>query len=211
MMAEAISESVAEYVADKLDAAQIIEEPYPHVYVKNIFPPFFYDMALASLPPDEVYKDRTFDNRAMAHAKDAGPFWQGVSGWMVSNEICGRLIRLLRLEGKFGADLRLIRDSAGYKIKPHTDIKSKAASCLFYLPENDEHPELGTSIYVPKEAGFESDGTRRYEYEAFEKIETAPFVRNCMFAFPRSNVSFHGVEPIEIGPRNQLLLNIYHA
>jgi hypothetical protein len=209
MIVEAINESVAQYLAGKLDAAHLTEEPFPHVYIKNVFPQFFYDMALASLPPDEIYADRTFEHRAMAHAKEAGPFWEGVAGWMVTQDICGRLIRLLRLTGKFGADLRLIRDSPGYTIKPHTDIKAKAASCLFYLPENAEHPEIGTSVYVPRQEGFTSDGTRRYEFEEFSKVCTMPFVPNSMFAFARSDASFHAVEPTGFGPRNQLLLNIY--
>ncbi len=209
MNVEASTSDVSSFVCHRLDEANILDRPFRHFYVTNVFPSYFYEMALASLPPDEVYTDRTFENRAMAHTSDCGDFWKGVTKWMLSEEICGRLISMLGLEGKLRADLRLLRDSAGYSIKPHTDVKAKVASCLFYLPETADHPHIGTSVYVPKERGFASDGTRRYEFEDFIKTYTAPFVPNTLFAFARSDNSFHGVEPTDIGPRNQMLLNLY--
>jgi hypothetical protein len=107
------------------------------------------------------------------------------------------------------ADIRLVRDRQGYAIKPHTDIKSKVISLLFYLPKDESNSDAGTTVMTPKQAGFTSDGTRRYEFADFNDVYTAPFSPNTMFGFPRSDVSFHGVHPTSMQQRDVLLLNIY--
>ena len=218
MIIEADTQSVAEHFARRLLDAQVKREPYEHVYIENVFPLWYYDLLLAELPEDQSYTDRTFDNRAMtrqASLAKLGPFWHDLTRWMLSRECLVPIMDLFSTldhnRGGLGFDLRLVRDSRGYCIKPHTDIKAKAMSLLFYLPSDNERSEIGTRVYVPKEKGFTSDGTRRYEFAEFDSIYTAPFLPNSMFGFPRSDVSFHGVPPIEVTRRDVLLLNAYYT
>lgn len=203
-------EEVATHFIGRMEAADLIAEPYPHIYVTRCFPEWYYAQMLEALPEDEVYTDRTFDHRAMCHAFEAGPFWKDLQRWMLSPPVIKAVLDTfpnLDLDGKLRADVRLVRDTLGYQIKPHTDIKAKLISLLFYLTK--ESQTAGTTVMIPKEAGFTSDGTRRYEFGAFTNVFTAPFEPNTMFGFPRSDKSFHGVEATTIGRRDVLLLNLY--
>ncbi len=190
-------------------AADVTPTPYPHTYLTRCFPESYYEEMLTNLPPDEAYTDRTFENRAMCRTSDLPGFWKELNDWMLTRKVVGAVMDLFGKTGSVKADVRLVRDSEGYKIKPHTDIKSKLISLLFYLPKEDT--DGGTSIMVPIKPGFTSDGLKRFEFDDFRKVYTAPFSRNTCFGFPRSDVSFHGVEPTSLKQRDVLLLNIYAA
>lgn len=191
----------------RLAAADVVPSPYPHIYLTRCFPEWYYEEMLKELPPDSAYTDRTFENRAMCRIVELPGFWKELSEWMLTRETIIAVLEVFGLKKNVQADVRLVRDSEGYKIKPHTDIKSKLLSLLFYLPKEDT--DGGTSIMVPKEPGFTSDGLKRFEFQDFNKVYTAPFSRNTMFGFPRSDISFHGVEPTTMKQRDVLLLNIY--
>ena len=50
-------------------------------------------------------------------------------------------------------------------------------------------------------------GGPHYPFERFERMATMPFVPNALFAFLKTDNSFHGVEPIdEPGIHRYLLL-----
>ena len=202
--------NVAEHFISRLESAEIKDSPYKHTYITRAFPQDYYESMLKFLPPDESYTDRTFDNRAMVRAYDLGGFWQGLSIWMTKQNVLRAVLDLFELKpSTIKIDVRLVRDSRGYKIKPHTDIKSKLLSLLFYLAPDETQPGGGTTVMVPKDRSFTSDGLSRYPFEDFENVYTAPFLPNTMFGFPRSPVSFHGVEPTTVEKRDVLLLNLY--
>ena len=200
-----------EHLVYRLNDVEVMEAPFPYIYVTRAFPQNYYEAILANLPPDETYKDRTFENRMMVSVKDLNtPFWSELYDWMSSYDLIGTLLNLFKLDcRKLSLDVRLVRDTAGYAIKPHTDIKAKLMSLLFYLPQDESSPESGTSIMLPKDKDFTSDGKMRYAFENFDTVTTAPFVPNTMLGFTRSDVSFHGVHPTSLPVRNVLLLNLY--
>ncbi len=209
---------IKDYLADRLNAAFVSPDPYQHTFIEQVFPWDAYEEMLDHLPGDECYKDRQFENRMIARIEDCPSFWMDVTKQIANREVVEPIITMfdetLRKNnpgGRYMADVRLVRDFPGYKIKPHTDIKAKCITMLFYLPRDNSLVDTGTIIYEPKEKGFTSDGTRRFEFEQFEKVYQAPFVENAVFGFARSNVSFHGVEPIAAGPRDVLLLNVNAA
>lgn len=202
-----------EHLIYRLQDAEVKPAPFPHVYVTRAFPQSYYEEMLASLPPDEAYKDRTYENRAMISVKDLNTlFWAELYDWMTSYDLIGTLIGLFNLNcRKLSLDVRLVRDNAAYAIKPHTDIKAKLLSLLFYLAPDESSPESGTSIMVPKNRVFTSEGKVRYPFDDFETVTTAPFMPNTMLGFPRSDVSFHGVHATKLPIRNVLLLNLYRV
>src|SRR5207244_912794 len=55
---------------------------------------------------------------------------------------------------------------------------------------------LGTSLYRPKAAGFSCPNSTHYPVEDFIRVKTAPYRPNSLLAFFRSNVSFHGLDPL---------------
>lgn len=90
----------------------------------------------------------------------------------------------------------LIRDRANYALGPHTDSPKKLISCLIYLPPDDSHPELGTSVYLPKDRGFTCPGGPHHDFEGFDHVSTIPYRPNRFVAFPKTDAAFHGVEKV---------------
>ncbi|HEX2271176.1 MAG TPA: hypothetical protein VHH35_16645, partial [Pyrinomonadaceae bacterium] len=62
-------------------------------------------------------------------------------------------------------------------------------------PDNSaEH--LGTSLYRPKQACFSCPDSKHYAFQDFIRVKTAPYRPNSLLAFVRSDISFHGLEPL---------------
>ena len=226
---------VSLHVLYKIANAPINLFPYPHIYVRDVFPPDFYRELRAHLPPTGAYKDLKALNRVGANYPDtrlvmvvtpesvqalpepSRSFWGVVAQWMLGGAfgqmVLSRFSELL--EQRFG-DLRktqfndealVVQDYTTYSLGPHTDSPAKVLSFLFYLPPDDSLAHLGTSIYVPKDPRFACRGGPHYRFEMFDRVMTMPFLPNTLFAFLKTHNSFHGVEPIqETGVRRDLLL-----
>jgi hypothetical protein len=91
---------------------------------------------------------------------------------------------------------QLIRHRAGYFLGPHSDLHTKLVVLLLYLAPAESAAHLGTSLYRPKVPGFTCPNSIHYPFEDFVKVKTAPYKPNSLLAFVRSDVSFHGVEPL---------------
>jgi hypothetical protein len=150
-----------------------------------------------------------------------GQLWQGMSSWLLADGFRDFIIDKFRagIVERFGADARLatrvdgrfVRDFTEYKILPHTDQPQKLVSLLFYLPGDGSLARHGTALYRPLDASFRCEGKGRYPFERFSKVATMGFMPNALFAFLKTDRSFHGVEPIGESnvERNALLYNIY--
>ncbi len=104
------------------------------------------------------------------------------------------------LMGRFGieharvrTDIHLVRDEPGYSLGPHTDAPKKVVTALFYLPRDGSLSHLGTSLYQPK-VPFTDPSNKHHEFGDFTRVATLPYLPNSLFAFARSDSSFHGVE-----------------
>ena len=91
---------------------------------------------------------------------------------------------------------QLIRHRAGYFLGPHSDLHTKLVVLLFYLAPDESAAHLGTSLYRPKQPGFTCPNSTHYPFEDFVRVKTAPYRPNSLLAFLRSDISFHGVEPL---------------
>jgi hypothetical protein len=148
-------------------------------------------------------------------------FWAGLAQWMMSDRFRALVLEKFRpdMAGRFGSgaavstdiDARLVRDFTTYSIGPHTDTPRKLVSLLFYLPRDESMSHLGTSIYAAHDASFRCEGNRHHGYQGFKRVATMPYLPNSLFAFFKTDYSFHGVDPITDGnvERNLLLYNIY--
>ncbi len=67
---------------------------------------------------------------------------------------------------------------------------------LLYLAPNASAERLGTSLYRPKTEGFSCPDSKHYPFEDFIRVKTAPYKPNSLLAFVRSDISFHGLEPL---------------
>jgi len=230
-----VSSNIADRVVERISGAPSCAEPFPYLYLEDVFSSEFYTEMLEQIPSRDAYRriadtgraGNAYEQRLILNLKalDALPtaqrqFWQNLAGWFLGSEFASALIgkfhrTLAEAIGKdlrqlhYGAEGMLVKDLDGYQIGPHTDLKSRAISIMFYLPADNRHERHGTSLYIPRDPSFRSDGSRHFEFDAFEKVATMPYKANAMFGFPRTTASFHGVEPIrEAGIERDVLLYI---
>lgn len=211
-------EQVLGHLAYKIANATINPFPFPHFFIRDVFPDEFYD-TLTQFLPNEIeyegvegkYKGRKFnDTTELAMLEPLrGKDFTNIAAHPFRTHIAKRFGGQM----KGSTDLRLVLDGEGYSIGPHTDTPAKVLSFLFYLPNPESSLHLydhGTSIYLPIDQTFRCEGGPHYAYENFVKIATMPFIPNSLFGFFKTNFSFHGVEPITIPVRRDVLLwNLY--
>ncbi len=227
-----MSSSVEGRVAYQIANAPLRRFPYDHIYVEEVFEPAFYVRMRAMLPPDSAYREiqatgrvtkGLYRERHLVELTEEGLaalrpaqtiFWKTVADILqcrlvIAAVLC-RFDKREWLERPLTTSISLMRDKPGYGIGPHTDAGDKIATLLFYLPQGRENEHLGTSVYLPRDPYARVRCHQHYEYDEFHRIYTAPFRPNSLFAFARSDRSFHGVEPIETPgvTRDLLILNI---
>ena len=233
-----MSSSAELHLSYKVGNAPIQTYPYPHFFLENAFPSDFYAEMQAKLPDPEAmrpiaevrpvrgYKERFvmgFEDAALATLpEDKREFWLGLRQWLVGGRFANLVLHKFEefLDDRFNRDPKvdfydealLVQDTTNYALGPHCDAQRKVITMLFYLPSDESQRHLGTSMYLPKEADFTCDGTKHHARAGFERLWTMPFLPNSLFAFFKTDTSFHGVEPVtEPDCRRWLLLyDIYH-
>ncbi len=197
--------------------------PYPHFYLQDVFPAEFYRELQKNLPDPQamvpIEKARGlkgYDERFVLDLGKKGTavlpeekrqFWSAIHDWMVVQGRFGTLVfekfkpfiqqRFAgRTDLQFYSEALLVQDITNYKLGPHTDAPRKVVTMLFYLPADDSQAHMGTSLYLPNDPAFRCPGGPHYDREAFARLHTNPFLPNSMFAFFKTDNSFHGVEPV---------------
>jgi hypothetical protein len=203
--------------------ARLREHPFPHILVRDVFEPGHYRRILEHLLPVELmkpikqvrnlgkgYSDERFvfpltpeDTGALR--APYGPFWDEMASWLLGNTFAQALFSRFgqHVDRRFGGrdpglynEAMLVDDRTRYSLGPHSDSPTKVITVLFYLPADDKRPHLGTSIYTPRDPSFRCPGGPHHPFELFERIVTMPYLPNTMFAFFKTDNSFHGVEPV---------------
>ena len=145
-------------------------------------------------------------------------FWRQLNQWLVVKGNFGTLVfekfkpfigqRFKdRDDLEFQSETLLVQDITNYKLGPHTDSPRKVVTMLFYLPPDLSQVHLGTSMYLPNDPAFTCLGGPHHNRENFTRLHTNPFAPNSLFAFFKTDNSFHGVEPVaDPNTRRWLLL-----
>ena len=134
-------------------------------------------------------------------------FWDRFDEWFLGPELASAVLNSFaaQLRERFGGkepwpavavESQLIRHRAGYFLGPHSDLYTKLVVLLIYLAPDRSAEHLGTSLYRPKAAGFSCPNSTHYPVEDFVRVATAPYRPNSLLAFFRSDVSFHGLDPL---------------
>ena len=229
------SSDVDLYVQYRIANAPMREFPYPHLYVRDIFPEDFYARLRANLPSEAHLRSlRSFgrvtddypDTRLVLplqreHIARLEPaqrsFWDELVAWMLGGAFGQLMIAKFapylrdRFESlatqRFADEALLVRDRTAYSLGPHTDQVHKVLSFLFYLPPDASMAHLGTSLYVPKDPQFTCGGGPHHPFDRFRRMLTMEYLPNTLFAFMKTPRAFHGVEPImQSDVRRDLLL-----
>jgi len=226
-----MSSDAEQHLHYRIANAAVLNYPYPHFYIPEIFPPDTYEELIATLPEQRFYKrlDETgtvpkgaYPERYVCDLADArraeaerrgepGP-WSALCGifegaafahWVLSRFNEAVVERFGQdCELDFEPECRLVRDFSNYAISPHTDSPRKVVSLLFYMPGDDSMKDLGTSIYVPNDPDFRCEGHTHHPFQNFKKVVTAPYLPNSLLGFFKTDRAFHGVERID-RPRTQ--------
>jgi len=207
---------------DCLKTAEIVPEPYPHYYLENVFPADYYQTLREHLPTSAVYQNlfevtdykldhfRHRDQRDLHTAWTSSlpaplkGFWDSFDEWFLGPELARAVLEsfgtyLQTSEGAWpevAVESQLIRHRAGYFLGPHSDLYTKLVVLLIYLAPDESAAHLGTSLYRPKDPDFSCPNSRHYPFDDFIRVDTAPYRPNSLLAFLRSDISFHGVEPL---------------
>lgn len=186
------SNPIEEHLLKRVKTAEGLRKPFPYLYIEDALPKDVYADLTSTMPrtwlPIKKVRGVNYPKRFVAEPR--GEAWRHVTLTLRKGEFQRALCK------KFGVDptglideTLLIRDKPGYAIGPHTDHPDKVISALFYLQGQE-----GTSLYVPKEEGFTCPGGPHHKFNKFTKVKTMPFKPNSLFAFLKTNNSFHGVE-----------------
>lgn len=218
------SSPLAHFVG-RLRAAEVLPEPYPHYCLEQVFPEDYYKALLAHLPASAVYENlyevtdlklehfRHRDQRDLnegwtrALPGELKEFWDDFDAWFLGPDVAEAVLDSFAgpLGARFGereswpsvsVEAQLIRHRAGYFLGPHSDLYTKLVVLLLYLAPDESAAHLGTSLYRPKLPGFACRQSVHHPFADFVRVKTAPYKPNSLLAFMRSDVSFHGVEPL---------------
>ncbi|MEZ5597201.1 MAG: FkbM family methyltransferase [Pseudomonadales bacterium] len=215
--AEIDYDAVKRHVAERFASMAIQLEPYPHFYVRDVFPVDYYRRMMAMKPDNEELiclndtgRASGFPERYVMHLREhlanlrneeKRRFWEKHREWFCSDELMVVLVRRFydQLIARGDSNLRIepeamfMRDFSGYMIGPHTDSPKRLVTMMLYLPDDRQHRHLGTTVYVPKQAGQICDGQAHHKFEYFDPVGTAEYLPNTAFGFLKSDNSFHGV------------------
>ena len=215
-----------EHVVYRILNAPMRGYPYPHIYVDSVFPPDFYAALRGNWPSAEHLVSLAATNRVTGGAyaerfimplrkaeieklpKTSREFWTEFSGWLLSGRFLDAMVEKfeeyvrMRYGGDasnvgFGCESLVVRDHTNYNLGPHTDSPSRLLSLLFYCPDDESMKHLGTSIYTPIDPDFRCPGGPHHPHDLFKKVATMEYRPNTLFAFMKTDNSFHGVEPID--------------
>lgn len=209
-------DSALKHFIGRLRDAKVESDPFPHYFLEGVFPDDYYREMLRNLPASDVYDNlyevtdlkldhfRHRDQRDMDHGwTDRLPtaqksFWNEFNSWFMSDELAHAVLASFPRESwpEVSVESQFIRHRAGYFLGPHSDLYTKLVVVLLYLAPDNRAEHLGTSLYRPKQPGFSCPHSKHYAFEDFIRVKTAPYRPNSMLAFVRSDISFHGLEPL---------------
>jgi hypothetical protein len=213
------------HVVNRLREAEVMLDPYPHYCLENVFPDDYYQAMLRNLPGSTSYQNLfevttlKLDHFRHRDQRDMSPgwtddlplaqkeFWDDFDAWFLGAELARAVLQTFTHQMRarcvdeaawpeVSVESQLIRHRAGYFLGPHSDLHTKLVVLLIYLAPDESAAHLGTSLYRPKDPEFTCPDSTHYSFDDFIRVKTAPYKPNSLLAFFRSDVSFHGLEPL---------------
>lgn len=95
-------------------------------------------------------------------------------------------------------EMLVVSDHSNYQIGPHTDARKRFISFLYYLSSEPKYRSYGTSLYAPKDPALPVNDEKHHEVDEFALHTRIDYKPNRAIIFPRTDRSYHGVEPIPV-------------
>jgi hypothetical protein len=213
-----------DHFKDRLRTARVVLDPFPHYCLERVFPDDYYQDLIRNLPASDVYENlyevtdlkldhfRHRDQRDLNDGwtnrlpPDLKPFWDSFNDWFLGPQFAHAVLESFSSQRsswpEVSVESQFIRHRPGYFLGPHSDLYTKLVVLLIYLAPDDSAAHLGTSLYRPKDPSFTCHDSKHYAFEDFIRVKTAPYRPNSLLAFMRSDVSFHGLEPLSTAGRD---------
>ena len=207
--------AVLNHIQSRINEAQIINYPYPHLLIDNFFPDSIdfnsglYGKMLTFFPDSNWQNNGT--NLA---AGDISGDWK-----VVRDEIYPAVMKML--ENKFvkqikdkideltkynyflsppsfddgEASIQLLQRDASFYIEPHIHAPSEYLSVLHYLPETNEHADAGTQMYPLKKPYELNVSWNTYPHvpkECLGEPIIAPYAPNTAVVWVSNFKAIHG-------------------
>lgn len=202
---------LAEHVSARILGTDVVERPWMHLRVTDVFPAQVYRDMLANFPAieDMAPLSEMSPNRRMlwlhrnSKPQPAPRFWRDFGSALFA-PLKKTLEKRFAVRGSsLGAEL--VYDVPGYQLGPHTDTPERAITGLFYLPADDALAAQGTVLMAGRE--HDNEGLAHDFGPGFKDVVTVPFVPNTALFFVRSHLSFHGVH-CTTAPRSSLAFDV---
>ncbi len=216
---EAAEEPYCHYYIENIFPPDIYDQIIDNLPAKSFYKPL--NLKEWSRANGESTRDRLFlsDEGLVGLPKKTRDLWQSIARALTSEQlkqvIFAKLAKDIAL--RFDCTMSdvpdiqaypravLMRDTEGYRIKPHPDGTNRIVTMLYYLPRDARHEDLGTSVYVRQ------PWTKRFLGNGFKEVGRFPFRPNssCAFVVNRlpNKTSWHGRELVgaDAGVRNLIL------
>jgi len=218
--------AIAAHVGAAITATPMTPAPFPHLVVRDLLPPTFYEALLRAIPPPTFWRDAGFRRENWHVDGDRGPVFSE-STWRYMHTVVGNQMIMPALLERFrphiqsywsdffGIDAatvdghyecgegRLQLRRGGYKLEPHLDPPRAVLTVLIYLAKPGDDDAFGTDIYASdplpvKRVGIYYPGREGLNVQ---KVGRVPFTPNTLLAFMTAT-SVHGAElPADLDPR----------
>jgi hypothetical protein len=167
------ADTIAAHVEGAVAAAELHDDPFPHVVLENLFPQPFYDAVVRGVPPVELFDGAENKQRIVVPFEMAPAYsrrvWSFLLHEVVDAALGPALLRKLRdplsewvtatwpeLAGQpiesvvrmQSTDGRILLRRRGYVIPPHRDPKWGFVTCLLYLARPGDSQSWGTQLYA---------------------------------------------------------------
>ncbi len=217
---------LAEFVAQSVEAAPAVAEPFYHLELARVFPADVYAQMLAMMPEAADYRPMHGRSKVEGpptrvkidlfpeYIRNLPPqkraLWDVIGRALCSEQVKQAFMRRLApgLSRRFGRGYEktgmypipiLTRDIPGYLITPHTDTSWKGITVQLYLPRDDSHTNIGTIFHAQL-----ADGS-------LPKRKQMRFAPNTGYAFAVSDHTWHSADPVgpEVTTRDSILLTYF--
>lgn len=216
---DAIDEPYCHYYLESAFPPDVYEDMLDHLPEPEDYRPL--NLKEWSRANGESTRDRLFLSEEGLAGLPAGTrqFWQSIAAVLTSETLKRVIFTKLAKDIALRFDCQvsdvpdikgypravLMRDTEGYRIKPHPDGTNRIVTMLYYLPPDKSQEDLGTSVYIKQ------PWTKRVFGDKFKEVARFPFRPNstCAFVVNRlpEKTSWHGRELVsaDAGVRNLIL------
>ncbi len=211
----------------KIAQTEVIQSPFPHMEVDNIFPESYYQILLARIPDLSYFSSENENVLRLDLVADlAGGgkwnhFYDGqkfedkiINFWLdfVEHYMGETFVELILTkfetfpEENVYMTGRICVDRKGSGLGPHADRFDKIVSVLYHIPRSLIHGNIsGTKLFTPKDPNLIATD-EHYTFEEFNEVKNLTYSPNKLVLFEtfrnRNGISsWHGFRHDDIGDR----------